>query len=141
MKAVSWLKEGDPTQGFVSVSHDLTAVLWHWEPGSSSAYPKVVLRGHERGIDSVGVNSGSTRLATGGWDTNLKIWHATLDVEHDEPPSKKLKGLQTKVPLHTLKGHKEAITSTIWTDSNIVCTGSMDHTIKFWDAEVFMGNL
>lgn len=42
--------------------------------------------------------------------------------------------LQT--PLHTLKGHKEDISSVVWTANDTVCTASMDHTIKLWDAEL-----
>lgn len=34
VKAVSWLDEKDPSKGFVSVSHDLTGILWFWEPGT-----------------------------------------------------------------------------------------------------------
>lgn len=107
--------------------------------GSDNVLPKAVLRGHERGIDSVGVSPNSLRLATGGWDTNLKLWSATLEDDREEPALKRIKSsssLITKTPLHTLKGHKETISSIKWVDNNEVCTVSMDHTIKFWDAEV-----
>lgn len=76
------------------------------------------------------------RFASGGWDTNLKIWSASFDQDTDEPAHKKAKGMLTRVPLHTLKGHKETISSTVWIDPYSICTASMDHTIKFWDAEV-----
>lgn len=75
------------------------------------------------------------------WDTNLKIWSASLESDDTgEPSSKKLRGSHngvTRTPIHTLKGHKETISSTIWVDNHTVCTASMDHTIKFWDCEVF----
>lgn len=138
IKAVSWLQKGDPSKGFVTVSHDLTGILWHWEPGASIATAEIALRGHERGIDSVGVNDSGSRLATGGWDTNLKIWSASLNVEENEPPSKKAKGIHTRTPLHTLKAHKETISGIVWLEPNVVCTSSMDHTIKLWDAEVVL---
>lgn len=75
------------------------------------------------------------------WDTNLKLWSASLDADDTgEPSTKKLRGcgrgILTRVPLHTLKGHKENISSVNWTDNHTVCTASMDHTIKFWDCEV-----
>lgn len=77
------------------------------------------------------------------WDTNLKIWSASLDVDDSgEPSSKKIRGgsrnsnTNVRTPLHTLKGHKETISSTNWVDDHTVCTASMDHTIKFWDCEV-----
>ncbi|RZC32546.1 ribosome biogenesis protein WDR12 -like [Asbolus verrucosus] len=139
VKQVSWLKSGDPSRGFVSVSHDLTGILWEWEPGTDNVKPRIVLRGHERGIDSVGVSQNSQKLATGGWDTNLKIWSAGFDTDDEEPAHKKVRGSKniiTRTPLHTLKGHKENITSIDWVDNHVICTVSMDHTIKFWDAEL-----
>lgn len=102
--------------------------------------PRVALRGHERGIDTVSVSPNSERLVTGSWDTYLKIWSASLehnDVE--EPAPKKQKGpkrIETRMPLSTLKGHKESIVSAFWTETHTVGTASMDHTIKLWDIEV-----
>ncbi|KAG5897450.1 hypothetical protein JTB14_002711 [Gonioctena quinquepunctata] len=128
----------DPSKGFVSVSHDLTGIIWSFEPGTDNISPRAFLRGHERGIDSVGISPNSIRIATGGWDTNLKLWSSSLE-EEDEPVFKKSRGAQgsiTKTPLHTLKGHKETISSVNWLDNHVVCTASMDHTIKFWDAEL-----
>lgn len=136
MKAVSWINSEDPSKGFITTSHDLSAILWHWNTESRKAEAKVVFKGHERGIDSVGVSPNADRFATGGWDTHLKIWSASFDYDDEEPSSKRIKGIGTRVPLHTLKGHKETIAATLWTDSYNVCTASMDHTIKFWDAEV-----
>lgn len=97
------------------------------------------MRGHERGIDSVAVSPNSTRIATGSWDTNLKIWSTSLEPDNGEPSIKRSRGpnvLITKIPTNTLKGHKEAITSVEWVNNSELCTVSMDHTIKFWDAEV-----
>ncbi|KAF2893661.1 hypothetical protein ILUMI_12516 [Ignelater luminosus] len=142
VKAVCWLKQGDPSGGFVTVSHDLTGIIWKWEPSEEQPKPVTVLRGHERGIDAVGVSSNSERLATGGWDTYLKLWSASLDVEDCyEPFHKKIRGVQGKAtiartPLHTLKGHKESIVAIQWSESDTICTASMDHTLKLWDAEL-----
>jgi ribosome biogenesis protein YTM1 len=139
VKQVAWIKSGDPSQGFVSVSHDLTALLWEWEPGTNTVKPCVVLKGHEKGIDSVGISPNSQKIATGGWDTNLKIWSASFENDEEEPVLKKVRGpknIITRTPLYTLKGHKESITSIDWVDNQTVCTVSMDHTIKFWDAEL-----
>jgi len=142
IKGVTWIDKNDPTKGFVSVSHDQTGIIWAWNEGTDVITPKVHLRGHERGLDSVGVSPNSSKLATGGWDTNLKIWSASLDIDDSgEPSSKKSKGgprnPSTRTPLHTLKGHKESISSTSWIDNHTVCTASMDHTIKFWDCELY----
>ncbi|XP_017772479.1 PREDICTED: ribosome biogenesis protein WDR12 homolog [Nicrophorus vespilloides] len=136
VRSVSWLKKGDPTKGFVSVSHDLTAILWNWEVGTNDIQEHAILKGHERGIDTVSVSPDGTRLATGGWDTHLKIWNASLETDNDEPPSKKTKGTFVRTPLVTVKGHKETISGSMWSDDKTICTSSMDHTIKFWDAEM-----
>lgn len=136
IRAVSWINDEDPAKGFITTSHDLSAILWHWDASSKTAESRVVFKGHERGIDSVGVSPNAERFATGGWDTHLKIWSASFDYNEDEPASKRIKGVHTRVPLHTLKGHKETIAATVWTDPYNICTASMDHTIKFWDAEV-----
>ncbi|CAG9863578.1 unnamed protein product [Phyllotreta striolata] len=139
VKAVSWIDKSDPNRGFISVSHDLIGIIWSYEDGTDSAAPKALLRGHERGIDSLGVSPNTARLATGGWDTNLKLWSTSLDDDGSEHVHKKIRStnnIVTKTPLHTLKGHKEAITGINWIDNYAVSTVSMDHTIKFWDAEL-----
>lgn len=107
--------------------------------GTDEITPIAALRGHERGIDTVAVSPNCNRIATGSWDTNLKIWSTLLENENDEPITKRSRGpnsLITKVPTNTLKGHKEAISSVQWVNNSEVCTASMDHTIKFWDVEV-----
>ncbi|XP_072397302.1 ribosome biogenesis protein WDR12 homolog [Diabrotica undecimpunctata] len=139
VKAVTWVDKTDPSKGFISVSHDLTGLMWSFEPGTDNVVPQAVLRGHERGIDSVGVSPNSLKIATGGWDTNLKLWSTSIEEERSEPLQKRSKSsnnLVTKTPLSTLKGHKETISAVNWIDNYIVSTVSMDHTIKFWDAEL-----
>lgn len=34
VKGVSWIDKTDPSKGFVSVSHDLTGIMWSFEPGN-----------------------------------------------------------------------------------------------------------
>lgn len=41
-----------------------------------------------------------------------------------------------QTPVLTLKGHKECVSASVWTDSNEICTSSWDHTLKLWDAEL-----
>lgn len=136
VRAVSWIDSTDPGKGFLTASYDLTSILWSFEPSTKECKPQVVFRGHEQGIDSLGVSPNFERFATGGWDTNLKLWSLSLSYDSEEPVSKRIKGVITKVPLHTLKGHKETISSVGWINPGVVFTASMDHTIKIWDAEV-----
>nr|CAI5853752.1 unnamed protein product [Callosobruchus analis] len=140
VKSVCWLDVQQPGSGFVSVSHDLTGILWHFDPETSSAKAIAQMRGHECGIDSVAVSPNTLKIATGGWDRNLKIWSSTVDDDNnDEPPQKQsrgVNGIPVKIPLHTLQGHKESISSCQWVDNATVCTASMDHTIKIWDTEL-----
>lgn len=138
VKQVAWVNKEDPSQGFVSVSHDLTAILYKWQAGTNSIEPQTIFRGHAKGVDSVGVSPNSENIATGGWDTYLKIWSLSSD-DDGEPAQKKFKGTQEinwRTPLHTLEGHKENISSVEWIDNSLICSVSMDHTIKFWDAEL-----
>ena len=45
------------------------------------------------------------------------------------------RGFSSQVPIMTLSGHKEGISSSLWVDTNEVFTTSWDHTIKAWDIE------
>ncbi|XP_044750954.1 ribosome biogenesis protein WDR12 homolog [Coccinella septempunctata] len=139
VKDVKWISKDDPQKGFVSVSEDQTAVLWSWEEGTTKAKSVFVLKGHSRGIECVDVSPNTEKLATGGWDTTLKIWSASLEKDEEEPALKKSKSkdnVNVRTPINTLEGHKQAITSVQWMDPHNIITGSMDHTVRVWDAEL-----
>lgn len=76
VKSVAWISLDETSGTFVSASHDQTAMLWHWDIGSNKAECRQVCRGHERGLDCVGVSPNKEKIATGSWDTMLKIWPA-----------------------------------------------------------------
>ncbi len=77
---------------FVSGSMDQTLTLWHFNSKTSKLddVPTVSLRGHERSVECVGVNSAGTRVASGGFDALLKIW----DVTEGEPKAKKSRKIE-----------------------------------------------
>ncbi|XP_044751096.1 ribosome biogenesis protein WDR12 homolog [Coccinella septempunctata] len=138
VKDVKWISKDDPQKGFVSVSYDFTAILWHWEEGTTNAKPTSILKGHSGGIDCVAVSPNTQKLVTGSRDTALKVWSASLEDE-EEPASKKSRNealVNVRNQIYTLEGHKEAISSVQWMDDCNIITSSMDHTVKVWDVDV-----
>lgn len=139
VKDVAWLELGDEVSSFVSVSQDQTAMIWEWNPLSNSVECVHVLQGHERGLECVAIDQAKSFIATGGWDTVLKIWSTTPGGRDGESSAKKMKLDSQKpvnTPLLTLKGHKEAVSGAQWTDEGEICSSSWDHTLKVWDAEL-----
>lgn len=76
IKGVSWVSLDDSTGVFVSCSQDQTAMIWEWNIGQNSVECVLICKGHERGVECVDVNNSALKLATGSWDTLLKIWSA-----------------------------------------------------------------
>ncbi|XP_034948581.1 ribosome biogenesis protein WDR12 homolog [Chelonus insularis] len=140
IKSVAWISMDSETGIFVSASQDQTAIIWDWNIARNSVDCIHMCRGHEQALESVGVNKGSGVMATGAWDTMIKIWSTAADDESEdgESMSKKMKtdGGKTRTPLRTLKGHKEAVSGVVWSDKTEIITSSWDHTLKVWDSEL-----
>lgn len=140
IKAVAWISLNDETASFVSASQDQTAIIWDWNIAENSVDRIHVCRGHERGLEAVAVSDDKTLMATGAWDTMLKVWSTSNhdEDENGESTSKRLKSNhdKTRVPKRTMKGHKEAISGIVWSDKAEIITSSWDHTIKIWDSEL-----
>lgn len=151
VKAVAWVSLTPSVGSFVSVSHDQTAMLWKWNVEENSVDCIHVCRGHERSLECVSVNQNSSLMATGGWDTLLKIWTTSMrdtptapsqsigDSDECEIKRAKLDSASKshiKTPIMTLKGHKEAISAVVWTGNQELATSSWDHTLRLWDAEL-----
>jgi len=139
VKGVKWIEVNESRATFASVSDDQTVMLWKLDLSTPAAECIYVGRGHERTINCVDVDQNASFLVTGGWDTMLKIWGATIEEPQtnggteNEPKNSKA---VTKTPLMTLPGHKEAISDAVYNDNNEIFSASMDHTIKLWDAEI-----
>lgn len=80
---------------FFSASQDQTAIIWKWNIARNSVDCIHVCRGHEQSLESVGVNKDGGVMATGSWDTMLKIWSTSDEDENDnedgESRSKRMK--------------------------------------------------
>ncbi|XP_011312673.1 ribosome biogenesis protein WDR12 homolog [Fopius arisanus] len=137
VKAVAWISLTGEVGTFVSASQDQTAIIWQWNIQTNAVDCVHVCRGHEQGLESIGVSINAEDMVTGGWDNMLKVWEVVGD-ESDEPEKKKAKvdKGRTRIPKRTMKGHKEAISGTVWMDNNDLISSSWDHTIKIWDAEL-----
>lgn len=57
-----------------SGSQDQSIRVWDWDIKKGTTSCLQIGRGHERSVECVSVSPDSTRFATGGWDSLLKIW-------------------------------------------------------------------
>jgi COMPASS component SWD3 len=81
--------------------------------------PKLILRGHKRGVSSVKFSPDGKKIASCSADGTIKIWDA-----------------ETGKHIHTLEGHLAGISTIAWSaDSKLIASGSDDKTIRLWDAE------
>lgn len=138
VKAVSWISLDASTGVFASASQDQSAMIWEWNIAANTVECVFVCKGHERGIDSLSVNPAGLLMATGSWDTMLKVWSAaTHDEQDDGVASKRPRSsdtnAKTRTPIMTLQGHREAISGVQWMADDMVLTSSWDHTLKIWD--------
>lgn len=141
IKAVTWISVNDTIGTFASASQDQNVMIWEWNIETNAVDCIYVCKGHERGVDSLASSPSSKLLASGSWDTLLKIWSCELhgnnadddDDDDDGVSSKRLKGEQTRTPISTLSGHREAISGIQWLNEETILTGSWDHTLRVWD--------
>lgn len=118
---------------FASASQDQTVMIWEWNIETNAVDCIYVCKGHERGVDSLATSPSRKLLASGSWDTMLKIWSCELHTEEEEVANKRSKGEQTRTPISTLSGHREAISGIEWITEDTILTGSWDHTLRVWD--------
>ena len=104
---------------FASVSHDQTVNLYKYCDSTKSIEHMNVGKGHARSVDCISVDPTNQYLATGSFDTNLKIWsaklaeiddsEATKEGESESKKSKNTSKAPTRTPLMTLAGNLKFI--------------------------------
>uniref|UniRef100_A0A0R3S422 Ribosome biogenesis protein WDR12 homolog n=1 Tax=Elaeophora elaphi TaxID=1147741 RepID=A0A0R3S422_9BILA len=132
----------------VTGGHDQVLMISDVEIDGSSTFlkPTCILRGHERSVECIAVNTEGTRMISGGFDKMLKVWNTDEDdtstvfekVSNGKTSKKKKTDVVTKIPMVTLSGHKDAVISAVWSSNSAkeVLTASWDHTISIWDLEL-----
>ena len=124
-------------------------MLYKWDMESNAVENMNACKGHERSVDCLAADAQRGKfVASGSFDTTLKIWGAKLQGSGAEESSaegnsdgskraKKASSTLTRTPVMTLAGHKEGISGVAFTEAEgEVCTASWDHTIKMWDLEM-----
>lgn len=109
----------------IAAMHALTGTrqdLRGWEYAflkTSFTDKQFTLTGHQRHVMSVCFSPDSRRLASGSWDTTIKIW----DVKRREE-------------IRTLTGHAEHVESVDFSpDGRRLVSGSRDLTARIWDVD------
>ena len=75
------------------------------------------MKGHTHLIESVAFSPDGKTLASGSWDTTIKLW-----------------AVKTCKEQATLKGHTDTARSVAYSrDGKTLASGSLDKTIKLWD--------
>ncbi|CAB0039142.1 unnamed protein product [Trichogramma brassicae] len=117
IKSVAWISMDNESATFVSASQDQTAVIWKWDISSNSVEIVGVCKGHERGLERVGVNTSNNLMATGAWDTMLKIWSSYTVVKTQ------------------FTSHSSWVSAVSWsaTDEHLFLSGAYDNQVKLWD--------
>ncbi len=120
-----------------------------------------VLKGHIHRVNSVSWHPDGTKLASGSWDTTIRIWDVTLDsskciaicqghtyavntIQWNPSGTKLASGSYATTIriwdtiswecLHILQGHAHFVLSIGWHPcKNWIASGSYDKTIRIWD--------
>lgn len=87
VKAVAWISLDETRGVFATASQDQNAMIWEWNIGQNSVECVHVCKGHERGVDALQVSPSGDKMATGSWDTMVKVWSTATDGSGDGQPN------------------------------------------------------
>ncbi|KAF1984495.1 hypothetical protein K402DRAFT_447537 [Aulographum hederae CBS 113979] len=152
IKSVKWLAPSKLVTG----SLDRTIRLWNYsESGgetSPTLTPTLELYGHKSGIDSVAVDTPSSRILSASGDNSIGLW-STQKYDAPEAPKnllpsasaiankrRKLNKTSSRTvpqrgPLSLLSAHTAPVSSAIFNpnDPTVAYSASWDHTLRTWD--------
>lgn len=138
----------------VSAGIDRAVLLWDFqdsETGSGTGVlkPKLELIGHKSAIESLAVDSSSSRILSASQDYKIGFWTtkkseapaAPENIQQTQAPNKrrKLSGPAISVPsrgaLSMLEGHRDFVKAVCFDekDHTVAYSASQDHAVKTWD--------
>jgi WD40 repeat protein/transcriptional regulator with XRE-family HTH domain len=102
----------------VFAGSDETGIAIAWEVASGEELFRFSGQGTAVGVEAIAASPDGARLATGEFDTTVKLWDAA-----------------TGTLLDTLFGHASQVVSVAYSaDGSYLASGSEDGTVKVWDA-------
>ncbi|XP_057299577.1 ribosome biogenesis protein WDR12 homolog [Hydractinia symbiolongicarpus] len=145
VKSVSWLSTKQDDMKFLSTSQDQTILIWNFNSFDKKSECIHICRGHAGSVDCLAVQPSGEKFASGSWDKIIKIWdvNSTNDGNdedfEDAVKKNRLSDSERKItnmlPLLSLSGHKEAVSTLCWPHNNELISAGWDHCIRLWDIE------
>merc|ERR1712121_444647 len=122
-----------------------TILIWKFNKKDGKSDCAHICRGHAGSVDCLAVQPSNLKFASGSWDKIIKIWEANVDFEasdESELEAKKSRSgvaepnkITNRIPLISLAGHKEPVSTLVWSDEAELISGGWDHCIRLWDVE------
>eukprot|EP00897_Mesotaenium_endlicherianum_P005871 jgi/Mesen1/5311/ME000264S04333 len=107
--------------------------------------------GHTASVQCVAASPSGQEMASGSWDTSIRLWRVEADPaaaeEQAKDDAKKKRRADSNGGAHsiasaapqvearaTLEGHTQCVSSVAWPDSDSLYSASWDHSLRSWDA-------
>ncbi|CAM6107149.1 unnamed protein product [Calypogeia fissa] len=137
--------------GLVTTSKDRTVRLWQKVlPDSASTKVKSVqptkcFNGHTSSVQTVASSPSGSQIASGAWDSSIKLWNVLDEAEIDEEAAKKRKlngkGVESNngeaqvTAQRTLEGHTQCVSQVAYAEEDYLYSVSWDHSVRSWNLE------
>lgn len=143
IKSAKWINNGAQ---FVTSSMDRSLRLWGYDEEAATTTPIAELLGHKSTVESIAVDSRTTKVLSASADSTIGIWStlttdspaAPADVLPPKPKKRRTSASTTTPqfgPLCLLSGHSSPVSGVTFDpkDSTVAYSVSWDHTIRTWD--------